>query len=55
MRQIVSTLAQPAINNYRVWPASEKNRSAYAQLILHDGFETDCKLHCDEHAQNVQI
>ncbi len=55
MRQIVSTLAQSAINNFLVWPAGEKNRSAYTQLILHDGFETDCNLLCAGHAQNFQV
>jgi len=31
--KIVSDLAQPAINNFRVWPASEKNRSSYTLKI----------------------
>ncbi len=53
--KIVSALVQPMINNFRVWPALEKNRSAYTQLILHNGFETDCNLHCGEHAKNVQV
>jgi hypothetical protein len=37
--KIVTTLAQPALNRFRIGSVTDKIVSAYAQLILNDGFE----------------